>query len=335
MYESLTHTQFWLLISFFIVVGVFSILSIILTLNNKSKQTKLVNFCGIIAGVGLLIALLIVSLVDKNYVGYIAVSDFWHEFGLYILAAAILVILVLLYFLCGKKKETDTTKEISFAAITLALSFGLAYVKLFALPQGGSVTLLSLLPIMIFSYSYGIRKGMTLGFIFGFLMFIQEPWFCHPVQFLLDYPFAFASIGLAGIFHEFKLLEKKPIKTIKAETTDSTENAEETENQNVNDGNTVTIEKKSGFTFEHAVQFLLGGILAVILRYVCHIISGIFVFGSGDPTMYSAVAWSFLYNSFAIVDMSFNLIAGCALLSSNQMVKLILSASKPRKQKIN
>ena len=33
---------------------------------------------------------------------------------------------------------------------------------------------------------------------------MQDPWIIHPAQFLLDYPVAFTSIGLCGIFRNKK-----------------------------------------------------------------------------------------------------------------------------------
>ena len=90
------------------------------------------------------------------------------------------------------------------------MSFGLSYVKIFEMPQGGSITLFSLLPIMIFSFIYGTKKGVFVCFIYGVLQAIQDPWIIHPAQFLLDYPVAFAAIGLSGAFAKIKVFEKLP-----------------------------------------------------------------------------------------------------------------------------
>ncbi|MBR2384770.1 MAG: energy-coupled thiamine transporter ThiT, partial [Clostridia bacterium] len=68
----------------------------------------------------------------------------------------------------------------------VALSFALSYIKLFEMPQGGSVTLFSMLPIMLFSYIYGMKKGLLVGVIYGLLQAVQDPYIIHPAQFLLD-----------------------------------------------------------------------------------------------------------------------------------------------------
>lgn len=40
---------------------------------------------------------------------------------------------------------------------------------------------------------------MFVGFVYGLLQSMQDPYIIHPAQFLLDYPIAFAMAGLAGI----------------------------------------------------------------------------------------------------------------------------------------
>ena len=39
---------------------------------------------------------------------------------------------------------------------------------------------------------------------------MQDPWLIHPAQFFLDYPVAFATIGLSGMFRGVKAFENKP-----------------------------------------------------------------------------------------------------------------------------
>ena len=85
------------------------------------------------------------------------------------------------------------------ASLCIALSFILSYVKLYEMPQGGSITLASMIPILMFAYAYGTAPGLLVGFAYGLLQFIQGGWFVHPIQFLLDYPLAFSMLGFAGI----------------------------------------------------------------------------------------------------------------------------------------
>ena len=78
------------------------------------------------------------------------------------------------------------------------------------MPQGGSITVASLLPLMIYSYMFGMKKGVFAGCVYGLLQAVQDPYIIHPAQFVLDYPAAFACIGLAGMFANSAKLEKLP-----------------------------------------------------------------------------------------------------------------------------
>ncbi len=129
---------------------------------------------------------------------------------LYILAGLLIVVLIAVAFIFDKNSKPLDTRCLATAGITVAMSFGLSYIKLFEMPQGGSITLVSLLPIMIFSYLYGTKKGVFVCFVYGILQAIQDPWLIHPAQFLLDYPVAFAAIGLTGLFNGNKKLQNYP-----------------------------------------------------------------------------------------------------------------------------
>lgn len=91
-----------------------------------------------------------------------------------------------------------TTKELTTAALCIGLSFLLSFIKLFSMPNGGSITPASMLPLLAFSYMYGVRKGILAGLVYGLLQFVQEPFVLTPLQVLLDYPLAFACLGFAG-----------------------------------------------------------------------------------------------------------------------------------------
>ena len=98
------------------------------------------------------------------------------------------------------KKKRITTKTLVAGALCIAMSFVLSYIKLWEMPQGGSVTLMSMLPIFLFSYLFGIVPGLLAGLVYSILQFIQAPYFVSPLQFLLDYTIGFTVLGLAGIF---------------------------------------------------------------------------------------------------------------------------------------
>ena len=88
-------------------------------------------------------------------------------------------------------------------ALSVALSIVLSYIKLFSLPQGGSVSL-SMLPLLVFALRRGGVLGMTAGAAAGFMHIFLGGYIVHPLQALLDYPVASAALGLAGFFRSKK-----------------------------------------------------------------------------------------------------------------------------------
>ena len=94
-------------------------------------------------------------------------------------------------------------KTLAYAGLAIALSFALSFIRLFRMPQGGSVTPGSMLPIMFFSAAFGVGPGLTVGFVYGILQYLQGGWFLNVWQFLLDYILAYAALGIAGIYRKF------------------------------------------------------------------------------------------------------------------------------------
>jgi thiamine transporter len=83
-------------------------------------------------------------------------------------------------------------------ALAAALTVALSYVKLWEMPQGGSITL-EAIPLLVFSLRRGVRSGVGAGAVAGLLQLLLGGYVVHPVQALLDYPLAFGALGLAGL----------------------------------------------------------------------------------------------------------------------------------------
>lgn len=112
-----------------------------------------------------------------------------------------LVILIIVLFgliLIGDKKKKTDTKTLVICALLTALSVVLNYIVIFRLPQGGSVTLFSMVPIVLAGYFFGVRRGVMVGFCVGLLTLMFDPYIIHPVQMLLDYPIAFGALAIGA-----------------------------------------------------------------------------------------------------------------------------------------
>lgn len=99
----------------------------------------------------------------------------------------------------GRKKSQS--KEVVFAAVCIAMSFVLSFIKVKMGAEGGSVTLASFVPLILYSYVAGARKGFLAGALYGILQIVEGGvWFVDVVQLLCDYILAFTFIGLAPLF---------------------------------------------------------------------------------------------------------------------------------------
>ncbi len=181
--------------------------------NEKTKTVSLIS--GSVFLISLIVTLVLIAVYfSKNIVGdgyYTDESAKFSSVALYVFAIALLIISIVCAFIFARKdKDGFDSRCIATAGICVALSFALSYIKLFEMPQGGSVTLLSMLPIMLFSYIYGMKKGLLVGVIYGLLQAVQDPYIIHPAQFLLDYPIAFALVGFTGLLTYTKLFKKSP-----------------------------------------------------------------------------------------------------------------------------
>ena len=188
--------------------------------------------------------------------------------------------------------KSSKTKILVEAAIMIALATVLCYIRIIKLPWGGSVTLLSMLPIIIFSIKYGAKQGMFASFVFSLIQFGQGVmdglfgWGLTPAMLiaciLLDYIGAYSVIGVAGVF------------------------------------------RNKGFK-----GWIGGTILAVFLRYVVHVLSGIVIWHSIGSIWESfstdnEVIYSLVYNgAYMLPEMIFTLIGAIALLKIPQTKKII------------
>lgn len=130
---------------------------------------------------------------------------------------------------------------ITEAAIMLALSTVLSFVKIYQAPLGGAVTLCSMLPVMYISFRYGVVRGVACGFVYSVIQLMQGlgnvTYFPTAAGMIgcivLDYILPFTLIGLAGLFY-----------------------------------------KKDGSRSQRIVGAVAGVAFACVLRFACHFFGG-------------------------------------------------------------
>lgn len=179
-------------------------------------------------------------------------------------------------------------------AVMVALAFVLSCVKVYKMPWGGSVTLVSMLPIVVFSIRNGVAKGFGCSFVYALTQLVQGiaadgllGWGLTPVMLIacifFDYIFAFTILGISGMFRDKGI---------------------------------------GGWTF--------GTLIAILLRFASHVLSGVVVFHSagklweGFDTSNSWL-YSIVYNgAYMLPELIVTIIAAVIIFKSGA-VKVLFS----------
>lgn len=178
-------------------------------------------------------------------------------------------------------------------ALAIVLSLITPFRKL--LPFGGSITLVSMLPICLYSLKYGVLQGLAVSFLFSLFQFAQGAisdglfgWGLTAGMLiaciLLDYIVAYTVVGLAGLFRK------------------------------------------------HGLGGCIGGIvLALVLRFTSHFFSGVYVFASTgkiwediDFVADNKYLYSAVYNgAYMLPELILTVIVAVILLKVPQTRKLL------------
>jgi len=104
-------------------------------------------------------------------------------------------------------KSIERTKIITESVSVMGLTFVLKDIlpPLYQAPQGGSITIAGMVPLLWFSLRRGVKWGIFAGFVYGLVHMALGGFVIDPIQALLDYPLAFAALGLAGAFKKVPL----------------------------------------------------------------------------------------------------------------------------------
>ncbi|MCL2015029.1 MAG: energy-coupled thiamine transporter ThiT [Defluviitaleaceae bacterium] len=118
----------------------------------------------------------------------------------FVIAVAVFIAVSSYFF----KRANFSTKALTYTGLSISLAFVLSYFRLFSMPQGGSVTMMSMFFVTLVGYWFGPGIGLISAFSYGLLQFVQGAYIVHPVQLLVDYPLAFGALGLSGFFYKMK-----------------------------------------------------------------------------------------------------------------------------------
>lgn len=153
--------------------------------------------------------------------------------------------------------KTSRTHNLTESAIMVALATVLSMLKLWESPYGGSVTVLSMAPIIVLSLRRGVKTGLLAGFAHSLIQLLlglssvsYVPTAVGVVVCILtDYIFPFTLLGLGGVFRNVRLTKHD--------------------------------------TCNAFLAAALGALLVTVVRYVCHIISGAVIWYALDLVWYA------------------------------------------------
>lgn len=186
------------------------------------------------------------------------------------------------------KHKNKPIFKLSLSSIFIALATALSMIKIYELPLGGSVTLLSMLPIIMLSAMLGLKWGLGSAFVYSLIQLILGialdgvlGWGLTPLSLvgtiLLDYIVPFTLLGFGGIF------------------------------------------AKKG-----TLGLMLSTALVIVLRFLCHFTSGAIIFDiwcSWD----NAWLYSLCYNgSYMLPELVITLIGAAFTFNAPQIKKQII-----------
>ena len=96
--------------------------------------------------------------------------------------------------------KNNALRALTEGGIMVAAATALSYLKLFELPQGGSVCI-GMLPIFLYCVRWGLKDGLLCSLAYGILQLIFDGAYAWGwTSMLLDYVVAFTVLGFAGLF---------------------------------------------------------------------------------------------------------------------------------------
>ena len=197
-----------------------------------------------------------------------------------------------------KENKKKNLLKLTECAIMLALATVLSFIKIIQMPMGGSVTLCSMLPIMLIGIKYGNLTGFSVGFMYSL------------IQLVMDLPggnvfYVSMSADVAIIIALFDYVV--PFTGL---------------------GFAGTFRKvKTGKML--MLGAYVGVAVTIIIRFICHFITGFTVWGQWAPEGMNKYYYSLMYNgTYLLPELGITLVVAIILLQTPQIRRLILIKNK-------
>ena len=176
--------------------------------------------------------------------------------------------------------KKDKIRRLVESALMLALSTLLAEIAIIKFPFGGSVTIFSQVPMVVISYRYGIKWGAFAGLCMGVVqMLFGMGNFAYVSGIGAYLILIFADYIIAFGALGFGGMFKNKIEN-------------------------------------PAIALGLGGAVVSVIRFVCHFISGVTIWGDYAEGAQAVWEYSFIYNAGYMLPELIITVVGCVVIAS-------------------
>lgn len=173
-------------------------------------------------------------------------------------------------------------------AMMVALAFALSWVTLWKMPMGGSVTLASMLPIMFIGIKYGAKTGLGTAFLYSLTQIAQAITQGDVFPYCQTL-FLMVICALLDYIVPFTVLGLAGI-----------------------------------FSSKGKYGAYIGMVAVTVVRFICHFVTGIAIWGQWAPEGMGKVVYSLVYNgSFLSLDFLICLAVAIPLLQVTHIRKLL------------
>lgn len=195
--------------------------------------------------------------------------------------------------------QRTKTHTLVFAAMMVALSFVLSCAKLQEMPMGGSITVGSMLPLMILAIGKGEKWGFGGAFVASLFQLLQAvveanvfPYCETPLTLIVCILFDYlVPFTMIGLAGVFRHVSFGKLR--------------------------------------HGGAYL-GITLVCVIRFICHYVTGVVIWGQWAPDGMGKFLYSLLYNGeYMLPELAITLVLAVCLLESPEIQKIIgLSVDK-------
>lgn len=186
------------------------------------------------------------------------------------------------------KKSKKYLIMLTECAVMLALAVILSLIRIYKMPMGGSVTMFSMLPVCLIAIKYGPEQGLEVAFLFMLTKLgkalVEGDVFVYTVGF---------TAVLVCVLFDYVV--------------------------------PFTCLGLAGIFKKHGNAGILGGVVAVIvLRFVCHFITGVVIWGQWAPEGMGKYLYSLLYNGqYMLPELIITVVLAAVLINIPQMRKVL------------